>query len=809
MRRTRLSLAALAVASSAVLGLPTVALADGAAPSTEAAATSAGAPAGSVQSEDSTDPAATAAEPTPAATGSGTAESVPVESVPAESAAAEPATETTSTAVAPGASTDPTADEASASEPAAEDATVTVAEAAAPGDIPVQLIAMNDFHGRISLTTAGDSILTTGTGPGPDGIAGNADDGTIIVGGAANVASTVASVRQAFVDDGGDADSSVFVGAGDLISASPFNSSVFKDEPTIEILNAMGLDVSSVGNHEFDRGTDELRRISAATDGLFSDDVEACEGVTPGVDGCFEDSTGEEFHGTDFPYLAANVVMKDTGDPMLPPFQLFDIGGGKQMGLIGVVTDTTPTIVSPTGIADVRFIDEATAVNRWVPVLQSLGVQSIGVLIHEGGEAGAAAPPTPYDGCTDLEGPITDINAAISPAVDLIVSAHTHQAYNCLLTDPAGQPRLVTQAGYYGRLITDIRLSIDPLTGDVDRSAEYYSAHNVPVTRTSPDADVQAIVDYWTAQSAVEGNRVVGSATADILRSGAPPAAATRDAESSLGNLVAQAQLESMQSVEFGDPVIAFMNPGGLRTDISAGEVTYSELFNVQPFGNTVNAITLTGADIKQVLEEQFQKDQARASQLVLGTSEGFAYSFDLARPYGDRVDPCSITLDGDVIDPAASYRVVANSFLIAGGDGFLGFANGVDPVTGPVDVDTSVDYFAAHSPVSPPAADHGTATTERLACGGGTTPTPSPSPGTPAAGGPVIPGDPGTTAGPGDTDGVRSVVGAGRSGGSVSGSLAYTGAPVTGMLGLGGALVAGGGVLMAAGYRRRRGLAD
>jgi 5'-nucleotidase len=494
--------------------------------------------------------------------------------------------------------------------------------------------------------------------------------------------------------------------------------------------------------------------------------------------------------------------MKDTGAPMLPPFQVFDVGG-EQIALIGVVTDTTPTIVSPAGIADVDFIDEATAINRWVPTIQAMGIQSIGVLIHEGGEAGAAAPPTPaYDGCAGLTGPIVDINAAVAPAVDLIVSAHTHQAYNCLLADPSGQPRLVTQAGFYGRLVTDIRLSIDPVTGDVDRDATY-SAANVPVTRDAADDDVQAIVDYWTAQSEIEGSRVVGQATADILRAGAPPAAATRDAESPLGNLVAQAQLEAMQQDQYGNPVIAFMNPGGLRTDIAAGDVTYSELFDVQPFGNTVNAITLTGADIKQVLEEQFQLDQTRASQLVLGTSEGFSYSYDPARPFGDKVDPCSIMLNGVAIDPAGSYRVVANSFLVAGGDTFTGFTNGTDPVTGPVDVDTAVDYFAANSPVSPPAADHGTATSTRLACAG--------SGGGNGGTGGVGTGGNGVVS-PVGTGGARPVVGGLRgtgAPGSRNAALAYTGSPLTDMLAVGGLLTVAGVVLTAAGYRRRRGLAD
>src|SRR4051794_27625658 len=238
----------------------------------------------------------------------------------------------------------------------------TVASAA-PKDVSVQLLTMNDFHGRISNTTGGDSQLLTS--PGPDGVYGDpnpndqipADDVVQVVGGAANVAGTVERLQADFRSSTQGPAESLFVGAGDLISASPFESSVFKDEPTIEVLNAMGLDVSSVGNHEFDRGTQELRRISAATDGSYTDDITACEGVTAGVDGCFGE--GEHaFRGADFPYLAANVRDKETGEPMLPPYAVFDTPGGQQIGLIGVVTDTTPTLVSPTGITDVTFIDE-------------------------------------------------------------------------------------------------------------------------------------------------------------------------------------------------------------------------------------------------------------------------------------------------------------------------------------------------------------------------------------------------------------------------------------------------------------------
>jgi 5'-nucleotidase len=576
-------------------------------------------------------------------------------------------------------------------------------------DVPVQLIAMNDFHGRIENTAGADSQQITA--PGPDGAYGTPDDIKTIVGGAANVASTVKQLQDSFAATSGEKSGSWFVGAGDLISASPFESSVFKDEPTIEVLDAMGLDASSVGNHEFDRGTEELRRISAATDGTYTDDVTACQGIVVGETGCFGE--GEHaFDGADFPYLAANVVSKETGEPMLPPYQVFDIPGGRKVALIGVVTETTPTIVAPDGVADVEFIDEADAVNKYVPELTRRGVEAIGVLIHEGGQQNGPTGADP-NGCNSLTGPIVDINNRIVDEVDLIVSAHTHAAYNCQLPVPGGRPRLVTSAGFYGRLVSDIRLTLDGRTGEVDRTATY-QATNVPVTRTNPDAQVQSIVDYWVAKSAVAGNRVVGSATADIKNA----ASAGRPFEQPIGNLVAQAQLEGLQEEQFDFPVIAFMNPGGVRTDILAGEVTYRELFNVQPFGNTANTITLTGADIDDVLEQQYQQDPdgagpldagPRKTRLTMGTNEGFVWSYDLTKAYGDRVPDASIKLDGVTIDPAASYRVAANSFLTAGGDSFTAFLNGSAVTTGPVDVDVLVEYFEANSPVSPPPANHGT----------------------------------------------------------------------------------------------------
>ncbi|MGY1856735.1 bifunctional metallophosphatase/5'-nucleotidase [Modestobacter sp. SYSU DS0290] len=729
------------------------------------------------------------------------------------------------------------------------------AETTAAADVPVQLLTVNDFHGRINQPSGDDGEATA---PGPDGAYGTADDVVVEVGGAASLAETIERARAGFVADGGAAEDSLLIGLGDVIGASPFESSVFRDESTIEVANALGMAVSVVGNHEFDRGTDELRRVSGVTDGVASDDVTACEGVSEAEGtGCFTDSTGAAFAGTAFPYLAANVVSRDTGEPMLPPYAVVEVAEGKAVGFIGAVTDTTPTIVSPGGIADVEFVDEAEAINRYVPELRAQGVEAIVALVHEGGENPGADAADP-NGCAQLSGPIADINAETDAAVDLIVSAHSHQGYNCMLTDPAGQPRLVTQAEYYGRMFTDIRLVLDGATGDVDRLCADYRAGNVLNVREAENVAIAEVVDHWTAQAAEAGNRVVGEAAADIRRAGTlgPDGVfvPVRDGESSLGNLVAQMQLEAVQDDTFGNPVLAFMNPGGLRTDILAGEVTYSELFNVQPFGNTVNVVTLTGADVRAVLEQQFQGDQGRGSQLILGTSEGFSYEYDPAQPYGQRVDPGSITLNGEVIDAAATYRVAANSFLIGGGDAFTAFTNGTDPATGPVDVETAVAYFEANSPVAAPAADHaqqttfatpptpaglgGTTTTEPepvttvdgvsglqgVAAAGfecpaePTEPTPTePTPTEPTHPSPVPtePTHPSPTQPAPTQPTLQPVVGGGmddgsRGGGKGSGgSLAYTGVPTAQLVGLGAALLAAGGLVTAAGYRRRRGLAD
>ena len=390
-----------------------------------------------------------------------------------------------------------------------------VAGAAPPGNEPVQVLAINDFHGRISPTTGTESRVATA--PGPDGVFGTGpggvrDDVLTQVGGAANMATLVQQRQAAFRRDAGGSAASFFVGVGDLTGTTPPESATYKDEPTIEVLNELGLDVAVVGNHEFDNGPQELLRLSGATDGRYTDGVTACQGVTPGVDGCF--GQGEHaFTGSNFPYLAANIISRDTGEPILPPFEVLTTPRGVRLALIGVMRESTDTSERPEALGNVGFVDEADAVNRLIPELRSAGIEAIGVLLHAGGQR----PAGDINGCEAVEGAVIEVNERIAPAVDFIVSADTHEAYNCMLPVPGGEPRLVTQAGVFGQMVTDLRLTVDRRTGDVDRAATY-AATNLPVTREAPDPGVAAIVDYWvagpTAQVPADGAGALPDASA-------------------------------------------------------------------------------------------------------------------------------------------------------------------------------------------------------------------------------------------------------------------------------------------------------
>jgi 5'-nucleotidase len=459
----------------------------------------------------------------------------------------------------------------------------------------------------------------------------------------------------------------------------------------------MGVDVSSVGNHEFDEGKDELKRIEYG--GCRADD------------GCYDPD--RPFPGAAFQYLAANVISDATHQPLLPPYWVRNVNGN-QIGFIGVTLKGTPDIVTASGVAGLQFQDEVSTINHYAQVLQKQGVKAIVAIVHQGGIPASSAfnydcnAQGPGSGVT---GDIVPIAQQISPKVDLILTGHTHTAYVCDIPDPDGQPRLVTSAASFGRLFTDVEGQINTRSHDFVRSS--LTATNVPVTRdVTPDPAVQAIIDRYTTLIAPIANRPVGWISATILGRGATTL------EEPLGDVIADSQLEATSSASTGNAQIAFMNPGGIRADLvypasgseGDGVVTYGEAFTVQPFNNLVETVSLTGAQIVTLLQEQYSGPLNTTAPKVLQVSRGFTYTLDTTKTGADKIVTSSIELNGVPIDPTATYRVTVNNFLAGGGDGFSVLTQGTDPVITAVDIDAFVDYLTAHSspttPLAPPPAD-------------------------------------------------------------------------------------------------------
>ena len=516
-------------------------------------------------------------------------------------------------------------------------------------DVELRIIAINDFHGHIA--TSSDSF----------GGVGRADYL------AANIATARAGV-----------DNSVFVSAGDLIGASPLISALFHDEPTIEAMNLIGLDFNAVGNHEFDEGPAELQRMQHG-------------GAHP-ADG---DLDGDPFGGADFQLLAANVIADATGRVIFPAYAVRDYRGIK-VAFIGMTLEGTPKIVARSGVAGLTFQDEAETVNALVPQLQQEGIEAIVVLLHEGGFSDGGQ----NDCGTGLTGPVAEVAARLDDAVDVVIAGHTNDEFICEIDG-----KWITMADGRGRLFTIIDAVLDRDSRDlVVRSIENRPNSQAGVT---PVHAVTALIDRYEVLAAPRANEVVGVVTADITRQ-------QNDAgESGLGNLIADAQLAATSGADTGGAVVAFMNQGGIREDIrfnasdgeADGELTFGEAFAVHPFGNSLVAMSLTGAQIHELLESQFAYPEA-GTRRVLQVSGRFRYTWDAARPIGSRVDPVSITIDGVPIEPNEAYRVTVNSFLAGGGDGFSVLTEGTERIGGEIDLDALVSYFSQFDAVSPVRLD-------------------------------------------------------------------------------------------------------
>jgi 5'-nucleotidase len=531
------------------------------------------------------------------------------------------------------------------------------AQTAAPVDL--RILAINDFHGNLMPPPGGIRI----TDP-----ADKTKKIAVPAGGSETMASVVKSLRDGHKN-------TVFVAAGDLIGASPFLSAMFHDEPTIESLSMMGLEIAAVGNHEFDEGKDELLRMQNG--GCHP--VDKCLGPYP-------------FQGAKFHYLAASTIVKDTGKTLFPPYEIktFD---GIPVAFVGLTLKGTADIISPASAADLEFRDEAETVNALVPQLKAQGVNAIVLLIHEGG-----IPTGDYNECPAIVGPIVDIVKKLDRAVDIVISGHTHQAYVCEIDH-----RLVTSGDKYGTLVTAIDIKLDPATRDiVSAKANDIKADNtiVRIGDYPKDPEQTALLNAYDRVAAPIANRRAGEVKDTLSR------VPNLTGESVLGDIVADAQLAATRDAANGGAVVAFTNPGGIRTDITRkgdGTVSYADVFASQPFRNQLVTLTLTGAQIKAVLEQQWI-DPNRPR--VLQVSKGFQYAWDAKKPVGDRVVAASMKLGGEPIEPAKSYRVAVNNYLALGGDGFTALKDGTALQFGMYDVDALFAYFNTNSPLAPAPPD-------------------------------------------------------------------------------------------------------
>ncbi|TCP56999.1 5'-nucleotidase [Tamaricihabitans halophyticus] len=533
----------------------------------------------------------------------------------------------------------------------------TTAAQSTAGSTDVRLIAFNDLHGNLEPPAGSSGEVTL-------------DDGsTVPAGGASYLATHINQLRK-------EAPNSLVLSSGDSIGASPLPSALFHDEPTMALLRQLDVRASAVGNHEFDEGLAELRRMQRG-------------GCHP-EDGCqFRDS----YPGAGFPILGAN-VKHDNGLPAMPPFTI-ELVGGVPVGIIGLPLEDTPEVVAPEAVEGLKFGSEVAAINRASKALSALGVRAQTVLMHNGDEAEGGP-----NACAGPAGPAREISEQAAPEVDVFFQAHSHSQYNCTVTDPAGEPRPVIQGLSYGRLLSVVDLSVDRRTGDVLR--EQTTARNLPVTRdVPPDPATEELVNEAVEKSAPIANEPVGSITEDINRE------AEKSGESALGNVIADAQL--VATAEAGAQ-LALMNPGGIRENLSHagspanegdGVVTYGEAYAVQPFGNILQTITLTGEQLRAVLEQQWRQDE---EDVVLQVSSTLRYSWSASAPVGAKVS--DITIDGKPVDPNAEYRVTVNNFLSTGGDGFTELREGADLQGGAVDLDAFTAYLGANENLGAPATD-------------------------------------------------------------------------------------------------------
>ena len=568
----------------------------------------------------------------------------------------------------------------------------TVAHAA-PDTIPLRLIGLNDFHGNLESTGLSLNLADP---------AGGAQPLKVPVGGAAAVGGLVQALRAG-------SPNSLMISGGDLISAAPLVSTLFRHESTIEVMNAIGLDVSAVGNHEFDAGATELKRIARG----------GCGANPPGA--VATSCALDPYRGAHFPYLGANVT-ELSGKPLLAASVIRRIQG-IPVGIIGAVTRTVPTLVTPTGVAGLKFTDEADAINRAARQLKARGVRAIIVTIHEGGEIGPPQNRGDWNDatCPDAHGPIFDIARRVTRDVDVIFSAHTHQGYRCLVDG-----RVIIQGTSYGRGLSVVDVALDPKTRRIvaadtrsinlpvlndqtdpavrERLAAALPAPWADMLRNArPDPKIAAMVARYAAVVAPKADQPIGRIGGNFPRGGDDDL--PRDLDSPAGRLIADAQLAATRAPSNGGAQVAFMNAGGIRSGLSCKDAppctaTFGQVFTMQPFGNSLVVMTLNGVQIRALLEAQ--RKPGALEMTTLQPSTGFTYTWKAGAPPGERVS--DMVLDGAPVQPGQAYRVTVNSFLSEGGDGFDGLTRGTARTGGGQDLDAVLTYFQSAPERSPEA---------------------------------------------------------------------------------------------------------
>lgn len=580
----------------------------------------------------------------------------------------------------------------------------------------VKIIGFNDYHGNL-------------LSPGTFGVNTRVPAAQRpAVGGADYLAGYVAALKK-------QNPLNVVVGAGDFIGASPLVSALFFDEPAVETLNRIGLEFNAVGNHEFDKGAAELKRLQRGgcklTNGV--QDPNSCQGLGSKKPGRFD--------GAHFQWLSANVVETASGRTLLPAYGIKKFNGVR-VAFIGMTLKGTPNIVTPSGVAGLQFRDEADTVNALVPRLRARGVEAIVVLVHQGGFQSAGL--SDINGCDgNLAGSdIASVVSRLDNAVDLVVSGHTHAAYNCsantvdvradastggttVTPRVAGLPNIigrlvpVTSASAFGRVLTDIDVTLDPRTRDITAVAPTNRLVDRSNTAVTPSAEVAAIMSGYNNLVSPIAGRVIGSITAEL-----PNSAIDAACNMPAGDLIADSQLAATAPADFGGAQIAFMNRGGVRSpgftfaSSAAGEgdgnVTYGEAFTVQPFGNSLVTMTLTAQDLKNVLEQQFAgcRGQGAATTRIMVPSAGLRYTWDGAQACDARIRNLSLTqggvtesivdANGVVLNPTRTYRVTVNNFMATGGDGYTTFLNGSNLLGGAQDIDALTAYLAAFKAPNP-----------------------------------------------------------------------------------------------------------